>query len=152
MPIPALPTPVLSGGTFAVSCARAALPDANRRRQYLLPLVFLAVVFAVTTVPVAWGMFSLPIRSLNGMPTTLQQVAILGRELQTYADSSLSGKAHVLGVLSIVRRTKKVSFISAHSISGRYLEARILNPGKRRPRKFIHLPDTFIYSHADRTS
>ncbi|KDN48062.1 hypothetical protein RSAG8_03078, partial [Rhizoctonia solani AG-8 WAC10335] len=41
--IPALPTPVLSGGTFAVSCARAALPDANRRRKYLLPLVFLAV-------------------------------------------------------------------------------------------------------------
>ncbi|KAG8697263.1 hypothetical protein FRC08_006648, partial [Ceratobasidium sp. 394] len=30
MPIPALPTPVLSGGSFAVSCARAALPDANR--------------------------------------------------------------------------------------------------------------------------
>ncbi|EUC67492.1 SNARE associated domain protein, putative, partial [Rhizoctonia solani AG-3 Rhs1AP] len=101
-PIPALPTPVLSGGTFAVSCARAALPDANRRRKYLLPLVFLAVVFAVTAVPVIWGVMSLPIRSLNGMPTTLQQVAILGRDLQAYADSGLSGKAHVLGVLSIV--------------------------------------------------
>ncbi|KAF8760183.1 SNARE associated Golgi protein [Rhizoctonia solani] len=61
-PIPALPTPVLSGGTFAVSCARAALPDANRRRKYLLPLVFLAVIFAATAVPVVWGVMSLPIR------------------------------------------------------------------------------------------
>ncbi|ELU37746.1 SNARE associated domain-containing protein [Rhizoctonia solani AG-1 IA] len=102
-PIPALPTPVLSGGTFAVSCARAALPDANRRRKYLLPLVFLAVIFAATAVPVVWGVMSLPIRSLNGMPTTLQQVALLGRDLQAYADSGFSGKAHVLGVLSIVR-------------------------------------------------
>ncbi|KAG8759593.1 hypothetical protein FRC11_001745 [Ceratobasidium sp. 423] len=101
-PIPALPTPVLSGGTFAVSCARAALPDANRRRKYLLPLVFLAVVFAVTAIPVVWGVMSLPIRSLDGMPTTLQQVALLGRDLQAYADSGFSGKAHVLGVLSIV--------------------------------------------------
>ncbi|GAB1523642.1 hypothetical protein RhiTH_006792 [Rhizoctonia solani] len=100
-PIPALPTPVLSGGTFAVSCARAALPDANRRRKYLLPLVFLAVIFAATAVPVVWGVMSLPIRSLNGMPTTLQQVALLGRDLQAYADSGFSGKAHVLGVLSI---------------------------------------------------
>ncbi|KAJ1308423.1 hypothetical protein OPQ81_004128 [Rhizoctonia solani] len=101
-PIPALPTPVLSGGTFAVSCARAALPDANRRRKYLLPLLFLAVVFAATAIPVVWGVMSLPIRFLDGMPTTLQQVAILGRDLQAYADSGLSGKAHVLGVLSIV--------------------------------------------------
>ncbi|QRV87323.1 Golgi apparatus membrane protein TVP38 [Ceratobasidium sp. AG-Ba] len=102
MPIPALPTPVLSGGTFAVSCARAALPDANRRRQYLLPLIFLAFVFVVTSVPVIWGIMSLPIHSLHGIPTTLREVALLGRELQAYADSGLSGKAHVLGVLSIV--------------------------------------------------
>ncbi|KAG8742584.1 hypothetical protein FRC10_001249 [Ceratobasidium sp. 414] len=101
MPIPALPTPVLSGGSFAVSCARAALPDANRRRQYLLPLIFLAIVFVVTSIPVIWGIMSLPIRSLNGIPTTLREVATLGRELQAYADSGLSGKAHVLAVLSI---------------------------------------------------
>ncbi|KAG8766384.1 hypothetical protein FRC12_006917 [Ceratobasidium sp. 428] len=101
MPIPALPTPVLSGGTFAVSCARAALPDANRRRQYLLPLIFLAIVFVVTSIPVIWGIMSLPIRSLDGIPTTLRQVAALGKELQAYADSGLSGKAHVLAVLSI---------------------------------------------------
>ncbi|KAG9128206.1 hypothetical protein FRC07_002824 [Ceratobasidium sp. 392] len=101
MPIPALPTPVLSGGTFAVSCARAALPDANRRRQYLLPLIFLAVVFVVTSIPVIWGIMSLPIHSLHGIPKTLREVALLGKELQAYADSGLSGKAHVLAVLSI---------------------------------------------------
>ncbi|KAF8603571.1 hypothetical protein BDV93DRAFT_442369 [Ceratobasidium sp. AG-I] len=102
MPIPSLPTPVLSGGSFAVSCARAALPESNRRRQYLLPLIFLALVFVVTSIPVIWGISSLPIHSLDRVPRTLQEVALLGRELQAYADSGLAGKAHVLGVLSIV--------------------------------------------------
>lgn len=133
MPIPALPTPVLSGGSFAVSCARAALPESNRRRQYLLPLIFLALVFVVTSIPVIWGIFSLPIHSLDRVPRTLQEIAILGRELQAYADSGLAGKAHVLGVLSIVSSAVLFSDQSSSKLPGCHLEACFFNSRERDP-------------------
>ncbi|CDO71268.1 hypothetical protein BN946_scf184908.g25 [Trametes cinnabarina] len=64
------------------------------------PVLFVLIMFPLTTAVVALCMSTLPITS--AWPRTLPDLAQLGRELHGYTQSGMLSTAHVVGVISVV--------------------------------------------------
>ncbi len=64
-------------------------------------LILLLFIFLLSTISIVLALSSLPIASLRHIPKTLSDISILMHDLQSYASTSVSGKLHVLFVLSL---------------------------------------------------
>ena len=64
-----------------------------------MPVLFVLMLFPVSTALVVYGMSTLPITM--AWPKTLADLARLGRELHSYSQSGPGSLAHVVGIVSL---------------------------------------------------
>ncbi|GJJ07620.1 hypothetical protein Clacol_001824 [Clathrus columnatus] len=78
---------------------KETLPWGSGSLSSLLPMIFIILLFPLSTIVVISGVLTLPITA--SFPRTLSELADLARDLQTYSTSGFQPKAHVLGVLAL---------------------------------------------------
>ncbi|KAH7887682.1 hypothetical protein F5I97DRAFT_1966205 [Phlebopus sp. FC_14] len=80
--------------SFSVHTPYLTCPD-----QVRAPIVFVILLFPLSTALVFLSLYSLPISV--AWPRTLSELAMLGQQLQMYSQSGPAPLAHVIGVLSV---------------------------------------------------